>query len=66
MSASRIDRAHDYRERAEQLRAVAEAAFLEESRAILARLAEDYEKMASLIEAAEAARKSFDPQANLR
>jgi len=57
-SASRIDRAHHYRERAEQLRIVAEAAFLMESRVILARIADDYEKMAASIEASEAGRKS--------
>jgi hypothetical protein len=58
MSASRIDRAHHYRERAEQLRAVAEAACLMESRAILTRLAADYEKMAASIEVSETGRKT--------
>jgi hypothetical protein len=57
MSASRIDRALHYRERAEQLRAVAEAALLAESRAILARIADDYETIATSIEAGEVGRK---------
>jgi hypothetical protein len=58
MSVSRIDRALHYRERAVQLRAVAEAALLAESRGILARIADDYETIATLIEAGEAGRKS--------
>jgi hypothetical protein len=58
MSASRIDRAHDYRERAEALRTVADVTFLEESRVILTRLANSYETMAATLEAIEAARKS--------
>lgn len=58
MSASRIDRAHNYRERAEALRTVADVTFLQESRAILARLAHNYETMAATLEAIEAARES--------
>lgn len=61
MSASRIDRALHYRERAEQLRAVAGAALLAESRAILARIADDYETIATSIEAGEADRKYGAP-----
>ena len=58
MSASRIDRAHGYRERAEALRTVANATFLLESRSILTRLADDYEKLAARIEINEAESKA--------
>lgn len=58
MSASRIDRAHGYRERAEALRTVANATFLLESRSILTRLADDYEKLAARIEISEAESKA--------
>jgi len=56
MSCARIDRARNYRERAEKLRALADTACFQESRIILMRLADDYEKMAAGIEAGEAAR----------
>jgi hypothetical protein len=62
MSASRIDRAHGYRERADLLRSVADATFLLESRTVLTRLADDYEKMAAKIEISEAARKAQVPE----
>lgn len=57
MFASRIDRAHQYRERAEALRAAAEASCLRESHDILSRLADDYENLAAKIEASEVARQ---------
>jgi hypothetical protein len=63
MSCTRIDRAHNYRERAEKLRALADTACFQESRVILMRLGDDYEKMAAGIEASEIVRKTGVPQA---
>lgn len=58
MVASRADRAHEYRERADELRTVAHARSLPESRDLLNRLADDYERLAAELEIHEAERQA--------
>jgi len=52
--------AEQYRERAEESRAIAEQMNDPEARATMLRIAEDYEKLAYRMEALEQARAAFD------
>ena len=58
MVTSRIERAHGYRERADELRHAAQARALRESRNLLIRLADEYETLAAQMEDREAERQT--------